>query len=83
VNSSLAAAALASIAAGGVAYVFIHPLLSGEARAEKRQKALTDRGPERRTDRIATVNRRDQVAQSLRTSKPGKRRDTSSRSKAA
>jgi tight adherence protein B len=40
VNSTLAAVALASIAAGGVAYVFIYPLLSGEARAEKRQKAL-------------------------------------------
>ena len=24
----------------GVAYVFVYPLLSGEARAEKRQKAL-------------------------------------------
>jgi tight adherence protein B len=66
VNSALAAAALASIAAGGVAYVFIHPLLSGEARAEKRQKALVGRGPERRNDRIAPVNRRDQVAQSLK-----------------
>jgi tight adherence protein B len=66
VNSTLAAVALASIAAGGVAYVFIYPLLSGEARAEKRQKALVARGPDRRTERVAAVSRRDQVAQSLK-----------------
>ncbi|MDF3063450.1 MAG: pilus assembly protein [Microvirga sp.] len=65
-NSTLAAVALASIAAGGVAYVFIYPLLSGEARAEKRQKALVARGPDRRTERVAAVSRRDQVAQSLK-----------------
>jgi tight adherence protein B len=66
VNSSLAAVALASLAAGGVAYVFIYPLLSGEARAEKRQKALVARAPDRRNERVAAVNRRDQVAQSLK-----------------
>jgi tight adherence protein B len=66
VNSTLAAVALASLAAGGVAYVFIYPLLSGEARAEKRQKALVGRGPERRFERVAAVNRRDQVAQTLK-----------------
>ncbi len=65
-NSTLAAVALAALAAGGVAYVFIYTLLSGEARAEKRQKALVGRGPERRTERVAAVNRRDQVAQSLK-----------------
>ena len=65
-NSAVAGAVLASVAAGGLAYVFIYPMLSGEKRAEKRQKALVGSGPERRVDRIAAVNRRDQVAQSLK-----------------
>ncbi len=65
-NSSIAAVALASIAAGGVAYVFLYPLLSGEARAEKRQKALIGKDSERRRDRTVTASRRDQVAQSLK-----------------
>ena len=65
-NSAIAGAVLASVAAGGLAYVFVYPLLSGEKRAEKRQKALVGSGPERRVDRIAAVNRRDQVAQSLK-----------------
>ena len=65
-NSAIAAVGLASLAAGGIAYVFIYPLLSGEARAEKRQKALTARGPERRADRNAAGSRRDQVAQTLK-----------------
>jgi tight adherence protein B len=66
VNSAIAGAVLASVAAGGLAYVFVYPLLSGDARAEKRQKALVESGPERRIDRISAVNRRDQVAQSLK-----------------
>jgi tight adherence protein B len=65
--SPLAAGFLAAVAAGGVVYVFIYPLLSGEARAEKRQKALVNSSSDRRGDRVgATVNRRDQVAQSLK-----------------
>ena len=61
------AAGLAMLAAGGVAYVFIYPLLSGEARAEKRQKALVAAGPDKRVDRaVAGQNRREQVAQSLK-----------------
>lgn len=65
-NSTLGAAALASLAAGGVAYAFLYPLMSGEARAEKRQKALLGPAPDRRLARISAVNRRDQVAQSLK-----------------
>jgi tight adherence protein B len=45
--------------------VFLYPLLSGEARAVKRQKALMVPSADRR-ERIATVNRREQVAQSLK-----------------
>jgi tight adherence protein B len=66
--SALAAILLATVAAGGVAYVFVYPLLSGEKRAEKRHKALVGEAPPRRgVDRLAPgVNRRDQVAQSLK-----------------
>jgi tight adherence protein B len=65
VDSQLAAFLLAAIAAGGVAYVFLYPLLSGERRAEKRQQALTATSTDRR-ERIANVNRKEQVAQSLK-----------------
>jgi tight adherence protein B len=64
-DSQFAAFFLVAAAAGGVAYVFIYPLLSGEARAEKRQKALTAPRADRR-ERLAAVTRRDQVAQSLK-----------------
>ncbi|WP_375461756.1 type II secretion system F family protein [uncultured Enterovirga sp.] len=66
-TSMLAAVILAAAAAGGVAYVFLYPLLSGSARAEKRQKMLVgSEKPDRRTDKSTGVNRRDQVAQSLK-----------------
>ena len=38
IDTQLAAIGLAALAAGGVAYVFLYPLLSGDAQAEKRQK---------------------------------------------
>jgi tight adherence protein B len=65
--TSLAVAFLAAVAAGGVAYVFIYPFLSGEVRAEKRQKVLTRSPLDRRNDRtLSTTSRREQVAQSLK-----------------
>jgi tight adherence protein B len=64
-DTQFAAIVLAALAAGGVAYVFLYPLLSGEARAEKRQKALVAPAADRR-ERIAAVSRKDQVAQSLK-----------------
>lgn len=66
ISSTLAAVILAAVAAGGVAYVFLYPLLSGSARAEKRQKALVGAKADRRADRVVGVNRREQVAQSLK-----------------
>ena len=63
--STLAAIVLAAVAAGGVAYVFLYPILSGSARAEKRQKVVVGAPVDRRAV-VATVSRRDQVAQSLR-----------------
>ncbi len=63
--SMLAAVILAAIGAGGVAYVFLYPLLSGGARAEKRQKAFVGPTPDRRAA-VVGVSRREQVAQSLK-----------------
>lgn len=61
----LAPILLATLAAGGVAYALIYPLLSGERRAEKRRDQLStggrstvQAGPQR--------SKRDQVAQSLK-----------------
>jgi tight adherence protein B len=66
--SKLAIIVLAMVAAGAIAYVFIYPYLSGEARGEKRQQALTKPASTRAADRLAaaTTNRRDSVAQSLK-----------------
>lgn len=58
------AAGLAAVAAGAVAYVVLMPLLSGEKRADKRRQALNN--PKAAVDRAAAVNRRDQVAKSLK-----------------
>lgn len=64
--SQLAMAVLAMLSVGGVAYVFIYPILSGEARAEKRQQAFVEvqSGPRRVVDHER--QRRDQVASSLK-----------------
>ena len=64
-DSQFAAFFLGAIAAGGVAYVFLYPFLSGERRAEKRQKALVTPSVDRR-ERIAAVSKKEQVAQSLK-----------------
>lgn len=57
-------AGLAAVAAGGIAYVVLTPLLSGERRAEQRRKALST--VKVSTDRTAAVSRREQVAKSLK-----------------
>jgi tight adherence protein B len=56
---------LASIAAAGLAYVFIYPLISGEARAEKRHKQILG-DVNYNFNSKTNYNRRDQVAQSLK-----------------
>lgn len=58
------AAGLAAVAVGAVAYVFLMPLLSGEKRAEKRRQALSN--PKAAVERTSAVNRREQVAKSLK-----------------
>jgi tight adherence protein B len=63
--TTIAVICLSAISAGGLAYAFLYPLVSGEARVQKRQQALIGANPVRR-ERGAAVNRRDQVAQSLK-----------------
>lgn len=62
-------ALFATVAMGGVAYVFLYPLLSGEARAEKRMQEITfseieSRRARKTPDTAAT--RRQQVEHSLK-----------------
>ena len=64
-DSQIAVTILITIAAGAVAYVLFYPILSGEARAAKRQKAFVA-APVDRRERIAAVSRKEQVAQTLK-----------------
>ncbi len=55
-----AVAFLAAIAVGGVAYVFLYPLLSGERQAEKRRASVARAEPAARADaRRSRRSRRD------------------------
>jgi len=60
--------ALATIAAGGLLYVFAYPLLSGEAKAEKRKVAFLSPGTTRKiTERQVDAGaRRKQITDSLK-----------------
>ena len=44
---TIAIAVLAALAAGGVIWVFVYPILSGERAAEKRQESVTRAEPAR------------------------------------
>lgn len=70
--TTLAVAALATLSVGGVAYVFLYPLLSGERRALKRQESLLAHDPEARIERVNAAARREQIAQSLKDLDTGK-----------
>ncbi|MDU0342011.1 type II secretion system F family protein [Bosea rubneri] len=64
----IAAALLAAISAGGVAYALLYPSLSGQARAERRRKEFASPVVTRATADREAQNRakRGQVAQSLK-----------------
>lgn len=65
--SLIAVVALATIAAGGVGYALLYPLLSGQARAEKRRQEFAAPTAGRVVDREAQVRqKRGQIAQSLK-----------------
>jgi len=65
---TLAIAFLAALAAGGVIWVFVYPILSGEKQAERRQQSVTRSEPRvaaASTGRAPKV-RREQVEESLK-----------------
>jgi len=63
---TLALAFLAATAIGGVAWVFIYPLLSGERKAESRRALVAKPEPAARTADKSQRSRREQVETSLK-----------------
>jgi tight adherence protein B len=57
---------LVTVAIGGVVYVFLHPLLSGERKAEQRMQSVTKTEPLTRVSRGPQKSRRDLVESSLK-----------------
>ncbi|HWE77207.1 MAG TPA: type II secretion system F family protein [Pseudolabrys sp.] len=57
---------LAAIAVGGIAYVFLYPLISGERQAEKRRESVARAEPTVRATRGQQRSRRDMVEASLK-----------------
>jgi tight adherence protein B len=66
-TQQLLMAILATMAVGGVAYVFIYPLLSGEARVEKRVQGIAG-GEDRHARKVAdnSASRRQQIEDTLK-----------------
>ncbi len=63
---ALAMAFLASVAVGGVAWVFLYPILSGEKKAELRKASVAKAEPVARVARGQQRSRRDVVEQTLK-----------------
>src|SRR5437868_2026869 len=66
---TLAIAILAALAAGGVIWVFVYPILSGERHAERRQQSVTRTEPAARVAASAGRGpkvRREQVEETLK-----------------
>ncbi len=57
---------LVALAIGGVAWVFLYPLLSGERHAEKRRASVARSEPVARVSRGAQKSRREQVEETLK-----------------
>jgi tight adherence protein B len=57
---------MVTTAIGGVAYVFLYPLLSGERQAEKRRESVTRSEPVVRTARTQQRSRREVVEETLK-----------------
>lgn len=62
----LAISFLATVAVGGVAWVFLYPILSGERKAEKRKDSVARAEPAARAVRGVQKTRREQVEESLK-----------------
>lgn len=63
---SIALFFLATVAVGGVAWVFVYPILSGERKAEKRMASVSKTVPMARTARGHQKSRRDVVEATLK-----------------
>jgi tight adherence protein B len=63
---SLALVFLAALTVGGLAWVFIYPMLSGERKVEKRRASLTRAPPVTRVNDKNQRSRREQVQESLK-----------------
>ena len=63
---SIALFFLATVAVGGLAWVFIYPILSGERKAEQRIANIAKNEPAARTGRGANKSRRDNIEAALK-----------------
>lgn len=64
---ALALAFMAAVTIGGLAWVFIYPILSGERQAEQRRASFAKAEPvSRRAERAQLKSRREQVEETLR-----------------
>jgi tight adherence protein B len=63
---TLALFVMVAIAIGGVAWVFIYPLLSGERHAERRRESVARSEPIQRSARTPQKSRREQVEETLK-----------------
>lgn len=63
---TLAIAFMSAVTIGGLAWVFLYPLLSGEKKAEKRRESFARPEPTRRVDRSQQRSRREQVEETLK-----------------
>jgi tight adherence protein B len=63
---TLALFGMVATAIGGIAYVFIYPLLSGERKVEQRRANVTRNEPAARTTRVHQKSRREQVEETLK-----------------
>jgi len=57
---------MVATAIGGVAYVFIYPLLSGERKVEQRRASVARAEPTARVTRTQQRSRREQVEETLK-----------------
>jgi tight adherence protein B len=65
-DSTMAVFFLASLGVGGVVYVFVYPILSGERKTEQRFASVAKTEPAARTARNPQKSRRDSVEQTLK-----------------
>lgn len=72
---TLALAFLAATAIGGVAWVFLYPVLSGERKAEQRRSSLAKAEPSARGSDRGQRSRREQVESSLKEIEERRKKD--------